>query len=162
LSSARQSCSQHMHHGLVQELAQNPKAHGLEEEVRRLKRKAEEDAALGTIELEETKTKRGTESVGTFKDASGRPWPGKIESEGAFFTAAPHLRILTETHVFDRDGDISKKLKVAAAVKGHFVFKVRRTFACARVSALVAHTPVHPDSYPAEISGWRCFVHLDE
>lgn len=94
----------------------------LEAEVKKLKREAEGMSLLGTLEVGETKTKRGNELRGTFKDVSGEE-QFSVESEGAFFTLAPHLRILTETDVFYRDGERAKRMKVAATVSGHCVIK---------------------------------------
>ena len=59
----------------------------LEAEVQTLKRSAESQCVLGTLEVGDTQTKRGTESRGTFYDASGRE-QFSVESEGAFFTLA--------------------------------------------------------------------------
>ena len=122
------------------ELSRNPKSQQLEKEVRDWKARAEEASELGTLEVGDTTTKRGTESRGTFYDAKGRG-QFEVESEGAFLTLAPHLRILTETHVFDRDGESSKRLKVAAAVAGNYVIKPKRDGGTAILSRARAARP---------------------
>ena len=87
---------------LSQEANQNPKNAKLEQEARELKKKAEQQSVLGRLELGEEQTRRGTESRGIFYDETGMAQKKfDVESEGAFFSHAPHLHILTETHVFD-------------------------------------------------------------
>lgn len=66
----------------------------LEAEVQTLKRSAESQCVLGTLEVGETQTKRGAESRGTFYDASGRE-QFSVESEGAFFTLAVRNLFIT-------------------------------------------------------------------
>jgi len=110
-----------------QEAASNPTNAGLEEQVRRLKAEAESSSMLGTLVLGNKETTRGgravTESSGTLHDAVGGA-QFNVVSEGAFATSAPHLRILSESLEFDRrDGECTKRMKVAASVAGHYVVK---------------------------------------
>jgi hypothetical protein len=94
----------HLAPARAQEAAKNPK---FEDKARELKSKAEQASTLGRLELPaglEDKTRRGAGSSGILNGILHDEKGGKftVESEGGWNTGhAPHLHILTETHVFE-------------------------------------------------------------
>jgi len=95
------NASSHLTPARTQEAAKNPK---FEDRARELKSKAERASTLGRLELSEDKTKRGAGSSGILNGILHDEKGGKftVESEGGWNTGhAPHLHILTETHVFE-------------------------------------------------------------
>jgi hypothetical protein len=113
------NASSHLTPARAQEAAKNPK---FEDRARELKSKAERASTLGRLELSEDKTKRGAGSSGILNGILHDEKGGKftVESEGGWNTGhAPHLHILTETHVFEAVaplGPVAKSCLVALLV----------------------------------------------